>query len=155
MLLVGQVLKKIKSKDISITSMVKKSITKQFTDLFKCSYDGMDLIENHKSICSLLIYVLYKEYGKDLAKQQEILLSMADIIIEIYASESTLLRSKKTDKVSHENMANFYLYEANQKIKEKSNEIIDSSSHGVKRVLLKKIINKLTNHTHVNPYLLY
>jgi alkylation response protein AidB-like acyl-CoA dehydrogenase len=155
MLLVGQVLKKIKSKDISITSMVKKSITKQFTDLFKCSYDGMNLIENHKYICSLLIYVLYKKYGKKLAKQQEILLSMADIIIEIYASESALLRSKKTNRASHENMANFYLYEANQKIREKSNEIIDASSNGIKRILLKKIINKLTNHTHVNPYLLY
>ena len=155
MLLVGQVLKKIKNKDISINGMVKKAFLKPITDLFKCTYDGMDLVNNHKMLSSLLIYVLFKSFGKGLVKQQEILLSMADIIIEVYASESAILTSKKTGEVNHLNMSKLYLYEANQKIKEKAYEIIDASTKGIKRGLLKKFIGKMTNHKHVNPYELY
>ena len=155
MLLVGQVLKKIKNKDISINGMIKKVFLKPITDLFKCTYDGMDLVNNHKMLSSLLIYVLFKAYGKGLVKQQEILLSMADIIIEVYASESALLRAKKTGEINHLNMSKLYLYEANQKIKEKAYEIIDASSKGMKRGLLKKLVSKLTRHKHVNPYSMY
>ena len=152
MLLVGQVLKKIKNKKLSINNMVMKGLLKPITDILKCSYDGMDLVNNHKNLLSVLIAVLGKKYGKDLAKQQEILLSMADIIIEIYASESALLRSMKTGDENQKKMSQLYLYEANQKVKEKAHEIIDVSSSGVKRSLMKKLINKLTSHKHINPY---
>ena len=152
MLLVGQVLKKIHKKEISINDMVIKGILKPITDILKCSYDGMDLVNNHKILLSILIAVLGKKYGKELAKQQEILLSMADIIIEIYASESATLRSMKTSDENQKKMSELYLYEANQKIIQKANEIIDVSSSGVKRSLMKKLVNKLTSHKHINPY---
>lgn len=155
MLLVGQVLKKIKNKNISIDGMVRKVFLKPITDLFKCTYDGMDLVNNHKMLSSLLIFVLFKSFGKGLVKQQEILLSMADIIIEIYASESSLLRAKKSGNENHKKMSEMYLYEANQKIKEKAYEIIDASSKGIKRGLLNKLVSKLTRHKHVNPYSMY
>ena len=155
MLLVGQVLKKIKNKKLSIDSMVMKGLLKPITDILKCSYDGIDLVNNHKTLLSVLIAVLGKKYGKGLVKQQEILLSMADIIIEIYASESAILRAKKTGEVNHLNMSKLYLYEANQKIKEKAYEIIDASSKGIKRGLLNKLVSKLTRHKHINPYHIY
>jgi alkylation response protein AidB-like acyl-CoA dehydrogenase len=155
MLLVGQVLKKIKNKDISISGMVKKTFMKPITDLFKCKYNGMDLVNNHKMLSSLLIYILFNKFGKSLVKQQEILLSMADIIIEIYASESTLLRAMKTKDSNQKTMGKLYLYESNQKIKEKAYEIIDASSKGMKRYMFKKLVGKLTNHKHINPYYLY
>ena len=155
MLLVGQVLKKIKNKDISINGMVKKGLLKPITDILKCSYDGIDLVNNHKTLLSVLIAVLGKKYGKGLVKQQEILLSMADIIIEIYASESAILRAKKTGESNHLNMSKLYLYESNQKIKEKAYEIIDASSKGIKRGLLNKLAGKLTSHKHINPYHIY
>ena len=155
MLLVGQVLKKIKNKDISISGMVKKTFMKPITDLFKCKYNGMDLVNNHKMLSSLLIYILFNNFGKSLVKQQEILLSMADIIIEIYASESAILRSMKTKDSNQKTMGKLYLYESNQKIKEKAYEIIDTSSKGIKRYVFKKLVGKLTNHKHINPYYLY
>ena len=155
MLLVGQVLKKIKNKDISISGMVKKVFMKPITDLFKCKYSGMDLVNNHKMLSSLLIYILFNNFGKKLVKQQEILLSMADIIIEIYASESALLRAMKTKDSNQKTMGKLYLYESNQKIKEKAYEIIDASSKGMKRYMFKKLVGKLTNHKHINPYYLY
>jgi len=155
MLLVGQVLKKIKNKDISISGMVKKTFMKPITDLFKCKYNGMDLVNNHKMLSSLLIYILFNNFGKKLVKQQEILLSMADIIIEIYASESAILRAMKTKDSNQKTMGKLYLYESNQKIKEKAYEIIDASSKGMKRYMFKKLVGKLTNHKHINPYYLY
>jgi len=155
MLLVGQVLKKIKNKDISISGMVKKAFMKPITDLFKCNYDGMDLVNNHKMLSSLLIYILFNTFGKSLVKQQVILLSMADIIIEIYASESAILRAMKTKDNNQKTMGRLYLYEANQKIKEKAYEIIDASSKGMKRYMFKKLVGKLTNHKHINQYYFY
>ena len=155
MLLVGQVLKKIKNKDISISGMVKKAFMKPITDLFKCNYDGMDLVNNHKMLSSLLIYILFNTFGKSLVKQQVILLSMADIIIEIYASESAILRAMKTKDSNQKTMGRLYLYEANQKIKEKAYEIIDASSKGMKRYMFKKLVGKLTNHKHINQYYFY
>ena len=155
MLLVGQVLKKIKNKDISISGMVKKVFMKPITDLFKCKYNGMDLVNNHKMLSSLLIYILFNNFGKKLVKQQEILLSMADIIIEIYASESAILRAMKTKDSNQKTMGKLYLYESNQKIKEKSYEIIDASSKGMKRYMFKKLVGKLTTHKHINQYYFY
>ena len=106
----NQILKKIKNKDISISGMVKKVFMKPITDLFKCNYDGMDLVNNHKMLSSLLIYILFNNFGKKLVKQQEILLSMADIIIEIYASESAILRAMKTKDSNQKTMGKLYLY---------------------------------------------
>jgi len=155
MLLVGQVLKKIKNNDISIDGMVKKPFIKLITNLFKCSYSGMDLVKNHKMISSVLIYTLYKRFGKQLSNQQEILLSMADIIIEIYASESAILRANKTGDNNQKHMSELYLYESNQKVKEKAYEIIDASSKGFNRFILKKLVGKFMNHKRINPYHLY
>ena len=155
MLLVGQVFKKIKNQDIDIKGLVKKAFIKPITDLFNCYKSGLKLVNNHKSLYGLLIFITGKKYGKDLVKEQEVLLSMSDIIIEIYASESALLRAIKNGDENQKEMAKLYLYESNQKIKEKSFEIIDASSSGLKRSLLNMLVRKLTNHKHINPYQIY
>ena len=55
---------------------------------------------------------------------------LADIIIEIYANESALLRSKKNDDITQKLMSKLYLYESNILINNISHKILDSSTGG-------------------------
>ena len=73
-----------------------------------------------------------KKFGLDLENEQEVLISIADIMIEIYMAESALLRAEKNFKKGDENqegqiaMSQLYLYEAVQLIEKRSKELIYS-----------------------------
>lgn len=56
-----------------------------------------DLLGRLKTFLLLLAGKMVSQYGDKLQLQQELLLAMADIVIEIYVSESTLLRLKKAN----------------------------------------------------------
>src|SRR6266851_2492603 len=62
------------------------------------SRDGdeeMRLVHNAKTIALLAIGIANQEYGVEVQKQQEVLMSISDIIMEVLAMESSLLRSRK------------------------------------------------------------
>jgi alkylation response protein AidB-like acyl-CoA dehydrogenase len=53
------------------------------------------LVQNAKRIALLTIGLAFQKYQADLDKQQEVSMSLADIIMEVFAMESALLRSRK------------------------------------------------------------
>ncbi len=53
------------------------------------------LVRNAKKIALLTIGLAYQKYQADLDKQQEISMNIADIIMEVFAMESSYLRAKK------------------------------------------------------------
>jgi len=55
----------------------------------------MRLVRNAKQIALLAIGIANQKYGAELLKQQEVLMSISDIIMEALAMESSLLRSRK------------------------------------------------------------
>tara|TARA_B110000503_G_C7122802_1_gene403243 strand:+ start:159 stop:1826 length:1668 start_codon:yes stop_codon:yes gene_type:complete len=150
LMLVGQFLKKIKNKELSINKNVIKAYSKIIipSQLTFCS--GISLIENHKILLGLLVDKVYKKFGKNLFNHQQVVMWIADIIIEIYANESGFLRSKKTGDIVQKEMSKLYLYESNQLINKVATKIVDSSTSGVGRFFAKKIVNKLTNQSHEN-----
>lgn len=60
------------------------------------SDEEMRLAHNAKQIALLAIGIANQKYGTELQKQQETLMSISDIIMEVLAMESTLLRSRKS-----------------------------------------------------------
>jgi Acyl-CoA dehydrogenase, C-terminal domain len=60
------------------------------------SDEEMRLVHNAKQIALLAIGIANQKYGTEMQKQQEVLMSIADIIMEVLAMESTLLRSRKS-----------------------------------------------------------
>ena len=76
-------------------------------------------------------------------------MSLADILIEIYATESSLLRAEKTGKKEQVELANYYQYESNQKVKQLAYEISDQLEGGT---LLNIVINNLTKMSPFKPY---
>ena len=132
LMLVAQYFKKIKNKDIDITSNVIKGYLKSLTPSFLCRTDNICLVDNHKKLLGVLTQLIYSKFGKNLHRHQHVMLWLSDVIIEIYANESTLLRLKKTNINEHKLMTQQYLYESNKFIKNISEKIIDSTSKGLK-----------------------
>ena len=58
--------------------------------------EEMRLLHNAKQIALLAIGIANQKYRTELQQQQEVLMSIADIIMEVLAMESTLLRSRKS-----------------------------------------------------------
>ncbi|HSU59814.1 MAG TPA: acyl-CoA dehydrogenase family protein [Bryobacteraceae bacterium] len=57
--------------------------------------DEMRLVHNAKGIALLGLGLAYQKYQAELENQQEVLMNLADIIMETFAMESSLLRARK------------------------------------------------------------
>jgi alkylation response protein AidB-like acyl-CoA dehydrogenase len=57
--------------------------------------DEMHLVRNAKRIALLALGLAYQTYQSRLEKQQEVLMCLADIVMESFAMESSLLRARK------------------------------------------------------------
>ena len=100
-----------------------------------------------------------QKYGVELEEHQQILIAAADVLIEIYMAESTVLRTEKlAKKVGEENckeqiaMAQLYLYKAVDIIYSRGKESIISFTEGdEQRIMLMglKRFTKYTNHPNV------
>jgi alkylation response protein AidB-like acyl-CoA dehydrogenase len=55
----------------------------------------LSLVQNAKKIALLTLGVAHQKYGAQLEQQQEIIMNLSDIIMEVFAMESSLLRSRK------------------------------------------------------------
>jgi hypothetical protein len=59
------------------------------------SDEEMRLMQNSKKIALFTIGIAFQKYGAELEKQQEIVMNISDIVMEVFAMESSLLRSRK------------------------------------------------------------
>src|SRR5208337_2138087 len=55
----------------------------------------LSLVHNAKKIALLTLGVAHQKFGAHLEQQQEIIMNLSDIILEVFAMESSLLRSRK------------------------------------------------------------
>jgi hypothetical protein len=53
------------------------------------------LVDNAKSAVLLTLGLAYQKYGRELDKQQEVCMAIADTVMEAFVMESTLLRTRK------------------------------------------------------------
>ena len=100
-----------------------------------------------------------QKFGPQLEDHQQLLLASADILIEIYMAESTILRTEKNAKRFGEHsqkeqiaMAKLYLYHAVDTINSKAKEGIVSFAEGdEQRMMLMglKRFTKYENHPNV------
>ena len=159
MLSVGMLLKKGIKGQINLMEAVMnaksdllKSLDKKETSPNKLSNET-ELLINLKKIFLILIGKAVEKYGQDLDKKQQVLMSLSDILIEIYLIDSGLKRTIKninrSDKESQSSqikMTQLYLYEANEIILKKSKDIIYSISEGDEKSELLDLIKKTCDY---------
>ena len=118
----------------------------------------ISIISKFKNLFLILLGNVVQKFGNELEKQQQILLSLSDILIEIYFSESALYRTLKNidnqgieSQTTQENMVQFYVFEAYNIIHKSAREIILSISDGKEQKQLLKILNeKCSYNRHPN-----
>ncbi len=151
MLLVGMTLKRAFKGEIDLLGpamAVGKELTsvpdfgaKDLTGIFA---KEKDTLKNLKKAVLMVAGKAVQDFGPKLDDEQEILMNIADMMIEVYAAESTLLRTEKLIDIKGEdacqqqiNMAKLYLYMAVDKINSSGKEAIISFAKGdEQRVML-------------------
>jgi alkylation response protein AidB-like acyl-CoA dehydrogenase len=92
------------------------------------------LVHNAKNIALFTIGIAYQKYGTELEKQQEIVMNISDIVMEVFAVESSLLRSRKLAAsgkgTNAAEMCAVFLREAMDRIEISSRNVIGACSTG-------------------------
>ena len=95
-----------------------------------------------------------QKYGPDLEEHQQLLMAAADMLIEIYMAESTILRTEKMAKKNGEDkvkeqiaMAKLYLYKAVDIINLRGKESIISFAEGDEQRMMLMGLRRFTKYT--------
>ena len=154
MLSVGMLLKKGMKGQIDLMAAVMRAASSINTDEENLTSDELieeqKLIYKFKQLFLVLLGNCVQKYGSELENHQQILLCLSDMLLEIYFSESGLLRTlKNIDRTSYElqtiqiYIVKLYIFEAQNIINKKSTEIISRITSGEeKRKLLTVVKNK-------------
>ena len=136
MLSIGMILKKAMKGELDIMSAYQDIIENKSQEIIENSdelNDEITLVENMKKVFLLLLGKSFEKFGPEIDKNQQVLLSLSDLAIETYISESTLKRTvkniKRTSTIDQEyqiSMSKLYIYEAAKIIEKKSRDIINS-----------------------------
>lgn len=130
--------------------------TPDYSALFS---EEKEMIAKLKKVFLMVAGSAVQKYGPDLDQHQQLLMAAANILIEIYMAESTLLRTEKNAKRFGEEaqkvqiaMAKLYLYNAVDIINKNAKEGIVSFAEGdEQRMMLMglKRFTKYANHPNV------
>ncbi len=111
------------------------------------------LIGNFKKAVLLVAGAAAKTLMQQLAKEQEVLMNIADMMIEAYVAESTLLRIQKLgDKATEEQVAmmKVYLYDAADRIGKAGRDAIQSFADGDELRAMLMGMKRFTKHEPFN-----
>ncbi|MDO6517181.1 acyl-CoA dehydrogenase family protein [Zobellia uliginosa] len=128
--------------------------TPDFSELFA---EEKDLIKRLKKVFLMVAGSAVQKFGPELEKHQQLMLAAADILIEVYMAESTILRTEKNAKRSGEDsqktqiaMSKLYLYNATETIIQKGKEAIVSFAEGDEQRMMLMGLKRFTKYTN-NP----
>lgn len=98
-----------------------------------------------------------QKFGPTLNDEQEILMNIADMVIEVYCAESAILRAEKVEGLQgkegskyHEMMSKVYLYEAVDKINVAGKEALASFTEGDEQKVMLMGLKRFTKTNIVN-----
>lgn len=144
MLLVGMMFKKAMKGEIDLLGpamAVGKELTGvpsfESPDLSAPLAKEKEVVKNLKKAVLMAAGKAAEKFGPKLDHEQEVLMNLADMVIEVYVAESTLLRTEKLmsnygeeGSALYQNMAKLYLYEAVTKIKNAGDEAVACFAEG-------------------------
>ncbi|NNK29561.1 MAG: acyl-CoA dehydrogenase [Flavobacteriaceae bacterium] len=124
--------------------------TPDFSELFA---EEKDMVARLKKVFLMVAGSAVQKFGPDLEKHQQLLLAAADILIEVYMAESTLLRTEKNVKRYGEDaqkaqiaMAQLYLYNAVDITIQRAKEAIVSFAEGDEQRMMLMGLKRFTKY---------
>ena len=143
------------TKSSEILNKLKKNVNfYEFNSSQESSLDQeQHLIKNLKNAFLILINLSFQKYGTKLEYQQQILMNMADILIDIYLAESVYLRVSKNLKelddekvIVYESLAKLYTYESIQRAIASFKEVILNITKDSEHEDMIEIVNNLLSY---------
>ena len=127
--------------------------TPDYSELFS---EEKELVGKLKKAFLMVAGGAVQKYGPDLDGHQQLLMAAADILIEIYMAESTILRTEKLAKKQGEDkvkeqiaMAKLYLYKAVDVVTQKGKESIISFAEGDEQRMMLMGLRRFTKYTNM------
>jgi len=116
--------------------------------------EEMRLVSHAKKITLLAIGLAYQKHLNDLDKQQETVMSIADLMIEAFAMESVLLRTRKVAAAGRgANAADFcavYLRDAMARVEVTARDVLGACSEGDALRTNMAVLRRLARYEPVN-----
>ena len=127
--------------------------TPDFSELFS---EEKSIIANLKKAFLMVAGGAVQKFGPDLVSRQMLLMAAADMLIEIYMAESTILRTEKLSKAKGEDkaveqiaMAKLYLYHAVDIVAQKGKESIISFAEGDEQRMMLMGLRRFTKYVNM------
>jgi alkylation response protein AidB-like acyl-CoA dehydrogenase len=127
--------------------------TPDYSELFA---EEKEMIGKLKKAFLMVAGGAVQKYGPDLEGHQQLLMAAADILIEIYMAESTILRTEKLAKAAGEAkvqeqiaMAKLYLYKAVDVVTQKGKESVISFAEGDEQRMMLMGLRRFTKYTNM------
>jgi hypothetical protein len=110
--------------------------------------DDLELaqIENLKKLVLMTSGLAALKYTTKLEEEQEILATAADILIDIYAAESMLLRSRRLGGGVWADMTTLYLYQALDRAQVAALGVLPRLAEGDEMRVMASVVRRLTKH---------
>ncbi|OYU79153.1 MAG: acyl-CoA dehydrogenase, partial [Flavobacterium sp. BFFFF1] len=127
--------------------------TPDYTELFS---EEKEMVAKLKKAFLMVAGAAVQKFGPDLDAHQQLLMAAADMLIEIYVAESTILRTEKLVKSSGDAttteqvaMAKLYLYKSVDIVTQKGKESIISFAEGDEQRMMLMGLRRFTKYTNM------
>ncbi|RDI94456.1 acyl-CoA dehydrogenase [Meiothermus sp. QL-1] len=103
-------------------------------------------IQGLKKLALALLGLAALKFGPKVEEEQEVLAVAADVLIDIYAAESALLRARRLGESVYTDMARLYLYQAQDRAQSSALSILPRLAEGDEMRLMASAVRRLTKH---------
>ncbi|MFO7613291.1 MAG: acyl-CoA dehydrogenase family protein [Bacteroidales bacterium] len=114
-------------------------------------------IQNMKKAVLLVIYAFSERFRKNLINEQEIMMNVSEMMMQLYAAESTLLRVQKMHKTTddkhisiYQDILDIFIYDAAARIMKSGKDALGAIEEGDLLVRLNQAIEIFTRVAPVN-----
>jgi alkylation response protein AidB-like acyl-CoA dehydrogenase len=107
-------------------------------------------LENLKKLVLMVAGMAAMKWATEVEKEQEVLAVAADILIDIYAAESALLRSRRLGGGVYADMAQLYQYQAIDRAQAGALSVLPRLADGDELRVMASAVRRLTKHEPVD-----
>lgn len=107
-------------------------------------------LENLKKLVLMVAGLAAMKWATEVEKEQEVLAVAADILIDIYAAESALLRSRRLGRGVYADMAQLYQYQAIDRAQAGALSVLPRLADGDELRVMTSAVRRLTKHEPVD-----
>lgn len=133
LIITGMLLKRAARGGLELSPAARKVLDEALSNRNAAAGDSGDrqLVRNAKKLALLTIGLAQQKFAADVEKQQEVVMSISDILMDTYAMESTLLRTMKLVGASNaKDMCAVMLRDGMARVESAARNVIGASAEG-------------------------